>query len=232
MNCLDFRREILVNPRAASEETLRHALDCVACADFQARATALDAEIAELLDVPVPEGLEERVLEATSAGRRDSRRRFLAMAASLAGVAVVGTGVLVARATTPWHWPESISSSRRRRMRSSREGPDPAELVRAVRTLGLDLPPSREVRTSAPAPSREPSRTCHRTTPQGKATLLLLRTSRSTPGRGVVSRTAPIISRRDEEARPSSPSLPGTERIEQMVGCHELSPRSARNAGI
>jgi phosphatidylethanolamine-binding protein (PEBP) family uncharacterized protein len=222
MNCLDFRREILVNPRAASDETQRHARDCAACADFQARATALDAEIAELLDVPVPEGLEERILEATSSGRRDSRRRFLAMAASLAGVAVVGTGVFVVTRDDPMALAgiDFVVEEEANAILTAKAA-NPAELVRAVQTLGLDLPSQLgEVRYIGTCPFQ--GTIAHHvivTTPQGKATLLLL------PDKPLERRGAASARGLRSIIKPAgrgcaaviAESSRGLERIEQMV---------------
>lgn len=222
MNCLDFRREILVNPCAASDDLQRHARDCAACADFQARATALDAEIAELLDVPVPEGLEERILEATSSGRRDSRRRFLAMAASLAGVAVVGTGVFVATRDDPTALAgiDFVVEEEANAILTAKAA-NPAELVRAVQTLGLDLPSQLgEVRYIGTCPFQG-TIAYHVivTTPQGKATLLLL------PDKPLDHRGAASARGLRSIVKPAgrgsaaviAESSRGLERIEQMV---------------
>jgi hypothetical protein len=177
MNCLEFRRELLANPGATGAEAQEHALGCAACADFRARTLALDAEIAELLDVPVPEGLEERVLEAHRTGRRDSRRRFLAMAASVAGVTVVGSGVFVAMRDDPAALAgiDFVIEEEANAILTAK-APQPQDLVRVSLALGLELPPQLgDIRYIGTCPFR--GSIAHHlivTTPQGKATLLLL----------------------------------------------------------
>lgn len=222
MNCLDFRREILVNPRAATEHAQRHARDCAACVDFQARATALDAEIAAVLEVSVAEGLEERILLAACSGRRDSRRRFLAMAASLAGVAVVGAGAFIATRDDPAALAgiDFVVEEEANAILTAKAA-DPAELVRAVQTLGLDLPSQLgEVRYIGTCPFQ--GTIAHHvivTTPQGKATLLLL------PDKPLDHRGAASARGLRSIVRPAgrgsaaviAESSRGLERVEQMV---------------
>lgn len=222
MNCMDFRRAILVDPRAASDDAQQHSRGCAACVDFRARAAALDAEIAAALDVPVPAGLEERILQAAHSGRRDSRRRFLAMAASLAGVAVVGAGALVARRDDPMALAgiDFVVEEEANAILTAKAA-DPAELVRAVQTLGLDLPSQLgEVRYIGTCPFQ--GTIAHHvivTTPQGKATLLLL-PDKPIERRGVASARglrSVIKPAGRGSAAIISESSRGLERIEQMV---------------
>jgi hypothetical protein len=222
MNCMDFRRAILVNPRAANDDAQRHARDCAACVDFRARAAALDAEIAEALDVPVPAGLEERILQAARSDRRDSRRRFLALAASLAGVAVVGAGAFVAMRDDPAALAgiDFVVEEEANAILTAKPA-SPAELVRAVQTLGLDLPAQLgEIRYIGTCPFQ--GTIAHHvivTTPQGKATLLILpdkplehRGTASARGLRSIIRPAGRGS-----AAVIAESSRGLERIEQMV---------------
>jgi uncharacterized protein DUF3379 len=222
MNCLDFRREILVNPRAATEHAQRHARDCASCGEFQARAIALDADVAAVLEVSVPEGLEERILQAASSGRRDARRRALAIAASLAAVAVFGAGVFVATRDDPAALAgiDFVVEEEANAILTAK-GADPADLVRAVRTLGLDLPAQLgEIRYIGTCPFQ--GTIAHHvivTTPQGKATLLLL------PDKSLEHRGAASARGLRSIIRPAgrgsaaviAESSRGLERIERMV---------------
>ncbi|MBS01740.1 MAG: hypothetical protein CMQ24_03425 [Gammaproteobacteria bacterium] len=76
MNCLDFRREALADPRLARTEPAlaEHAAACDACRRFAGELAALDAEIERALDVPVPEGLAARIMLRTSGHGSDDRR--------------------------------------------------------------------------------------------------------------------------------------------------------------
>lgn len=92
MNCMEFRRLILAEPRARSEEQQAHVAQCEACAGFMKEIESLDSRIEEAILVPVPESLDERVLLRQKV-RRPARFAAFALAASLA--LAVGLGVLV-----------------------------------------------------------------------------------------------------------------------------------------
>lgn len=92
MNCLDFRRDALAQPLRVPEDALAHARDCASCRDFLEHQRQLDAELFEVLSVPAPDGLADRILFARGSHSR-GRRWFAAAAASLvlaAGAAIVG----------------------------------------------------------------------------------------------------------------------------------------------
>ena len=102
MNCLDYRRALL--PGNGETEAMRaHRLECVFCADLHKESLAFYAQLLGALQVPVPEGLGERLLAAIPAGAgevakpRIDRRRFLAAAAVGAGAIGIGTYALMVR---------------------------------------------------------------------------------------------------------------------------------------
>ncbi|HUF82152.1 MAG TPA: DUF3379 family protein [Burkholderiales bacterium] len=86
MNCLEFRRAALADPRRLPAGATVHAGDCPACRQFLARSLELETRLAAALRVPLPEGLAERLLERTGAARRP---RWLALAASLLAAAAI-----------------------------------------------------------------------------------------------------------------------------------------------
>lgn len=87
MNCLEFRRAALVDPRRLDCEVARHAESCAPCREFLAHGLETEAHLARMLRIPVPQGLRARLLE-----RKAPRRpvRWLALAASLLLAAAVG----------------------------------------------------------------------------------------------------------------------------------------------
>jgi uncharacterized protein DUF3379 len=88
MNCIEFHREKLADPRRLSAEAQAHARDCAACASF---AQSVDADARALersLAAPVPEGLAERVVLRVLHPRAP-RWRAWALAASVL-IAVLG----------------------------------------------------------------------------------------------------------------------------------------------
>ena len=89
MNCIDFRRLVLANPRQPGEAERAHAEGCAACRQYLERQREFDAELFGALQVPPPDGLADRILVAR--GLR-TRRWLMPMAAALVmavGVAVV-----------------------------------------------------------------------------------------------------------------------------------------------
>ena len=82
MICLDFRRDALAQPLRLGEEALAHARECQACRAFLERQRQLDAELFDVLSVPAPDGLADRILLAKG-GKPANRWWFVAMAATL-----------------------------------------------------------------------------------------------------------------------------------------------------
>jgi hypothetical protein len=93
MNCLEFRRLKLAEPKRPGEEALAHASECPACLAFARGVDESEAALERALAVPVPEGLADRIL-LTQSGRTRVGRWAYALAASL--VLAVTAGVFVA----------------------------------------------------------------------------------------------------------------------------------------
>lgn len=86
MNCIDFRRGILANPRSLGAAENDHARQCAACRAYLETQRELDAQLYTALQVPPPDGLADRILVARGMPRR---RWMMPMAAAL----VLGLGV-------------------------------------------------------------------------------------------------------------------------------------------
>lgn len=82
MNCLEFRREKLADPRHLSREALAHMNVCAACRGFAIEVNENEERIATALDVPVPEGLADRIILRRKTGTKFSPRLW-ALAASV-----------------------------------------------------------------------------------------------------------------------------------------------------
>lgn len=94
MKCLDYRR-VLLSGSGETEAMLSHRMECVFCSDMLKEHTAFEAQMRGALEIPVPEGLAGRLLEAAPhsdpvATSRPGRRRFLAAAAAAAGAIGIG----------------------------------------------------------------------------------------------------------------------------------------------
>jgi hypothetical protein len=89
ITCLEFRRRVGAEPFADDAEVAEHRQVCPACARYQDELRAMDSLIQRALAV----GLPAKAERAISSGA--SRRRFLAIAASLVAGIAVGSVLLV-----------------------------------------------------------------------------------------------------------------------------------------
>lgn len=91
MNCLDFRREKLADPRRLSGAALDHEQACAECTRFALGIDRTEVELEQALAVPVPDALAERILLRQRTQRRATlgRRGALALAAGVVAAAVV-----------------------------------------------------------------------------------------------------------------------------------------------
>jgi len=94
MNCLDFRR-ILLSGDGETGAMREHRVACVFCSDLLKEHAAFEGELRSALEVPVPAGLADRLVESLPAAspaeeQRRNRRRFLAAAAVAAGAIGIG----------------------------------------------------------------------------------------------------------------------------------------------
>ena len=75
MNCIDFRRLVLVDPRNLGEEARAHAAECAACRETLERQREADDKLFGALQVPVPDGLADRILVGRE--HRPARRQWM-----------------------------------------------------------------------------------------------------------------------------------------------------------
>ena len=91
MTSLEFRRRVGAEPAAAEAEILEHRRDCPACARHQDELRAMDGLIERALKVSLP-AKPQALVEAPA---DTSRRRLLAIAASLVAGTAVGIVLLL-----------------------------------------------------------------------------------------------------------------------------------------
>ena len=88
MNCIDLRRDALVQPLRLAPEAQAHVDACPACRAFIERQRELDTELYDALRVPVPDGLADRILVA-----HGIRRRRAPWIWAIAATLVVAVGI-------------------------------------------------------------------------------------------------------------------------------------------
>ncbi len=66
MNCLEFRRKLLIEPQSRDEEFAAHASSCPDCASEAEQASRLEDRLRTALDISSPVGLESRIIAARS----------------------------------------------------------------------------------------------------------------------------------------------------------------------
>lgn len=82
-NCLDFRRAKLADPLRLERGAQAHLARCAACRSFSDRVDLVERRTLKVLNVPVPEGLAERVILQSRVRRGTPAWRLAAMAASV-----------------------------------------------------------------------------------------------------------------------------------------------------
>lgn len=95
MDCLEFRRQLNIDPHCADAAFARHRQECPRCAEAQQRAIAFEASLRRALQIPVPEQLAESIL-LTQATRQHRRMRRYARRGgwlALAATAVLAVGI-------------------------------------------------------------------------------------------------------------------------------------------
>jgi hypothetical protein len=95
MNCLEFHREKLADPRLASREAQAHAAQCAACREFAQGVDDTERELQQVLAVPVPEGLADRVLLGVRGNR--PKWKTWALAASIVAAVALGFAAVTLR---------------------------------------------------------------------------------------------------------------------------------------
>lgn len=98
MNCIEYQRQLV----AGESEAMRaHRLGCAACSALFAGHAGFERELRVALEVPVPAGLEERLLDRIAqrpaAPPFIRRRGFLVAAAAGLGAAAVGVALWLDR---------------------------------------------------------------------------------------------------------------------------------------
>ena len=87
MNCLEFRRLLLIEPCSSDDDFIAHRASCVECNHEAGRSAQLEKQLHTALSVDPPEGLRERILLAHALGHNKPRRinlpPWLTIAASL-----------------------------------------------------------------------------------------------------------------------------------------------------
>lgn len=94
MNCLEFRQAALADPGHLAEAAQQHVAACRYCERYLAEIRDLDQQVAEELNVAIPEGLAARVLLNQTFQHRRSPGLWLGLAAAasvLVGVLLVLT---------------------------------------------------------------------------------------------------------------------------------------------
>ena len=92
MDCLEFRRRVGAEPSVTDDGLAAHRRDCPACARYQDELRAMDMLIARALAV---DAAALRRKPSAAAGAPASRRRWFAIAASLAAGLALGVALLV-----------------------------------------------------------------------------------------------------------------------------------------
>jgi len=95
MNCLDFRRQLNIDPQTAAADFARHRQECARCAEALERAVGFEGELRRALQIPVPMQLADSILlaQATSEQRLRMRRRRGGAVLGIAAALLLAIGI-------------------------------------------------------------------------------------------------------------------------------------------
>ena len=89
MNCFEFRRQCVAEPRATAEAYRRHRSECAACAAFAREQESFERALSDAVGIEVPAGLDARIILRQTTRHGFRMKRTFAYAASV--LVVVGT---------------------------------------------------------------------------------------------------------------------------------------------
>lgn len=99
-DCLGVRRRLLAAPRDREADLGAHLDECRSCARFADDLKALDRKVVKATRIPVPEGLNERIVLAQAGGRHTRAGRAL-VATAAALVVSIGAVTMLPAAEDP-----------------------------------------------------------------------------------------------------------------------------------
>jgi len=85
MNCIEYRRLLLADPRACTSEQEAHVAECAACAAFTRDARGFESDLRDAMSVAAPTALAERILSRRK-GHAPALRLWAIAASLLLGV--------------------------------------------------------------------------------------------------------------------------------------------------
>lgn len=94
MNCFEFRRVCIAEPRSLDVEFRRHRAECPGCAAFAEREEGFERVLAKAVQIDVPPELNARLILRQTTQRAFRPTRVFAYAASLLVVVAAVLGVL------------------------------------------------------------------------------------------------------------------------------------------
>lgn len=94
MNCLEFRRAILINPRDESTALQEHGIECTACASFKKDQVVFEQKLNDTMNVDIPDGLTAKILLAQSTGKVQTQKRQRRIYSIAAGL-ILAVGIVV-----------------------------------------------------------------------------------------------------------------------------------------
>lgn len=93
MNCLDFRRICLIEPSSRDPRLYLHLYHCACCKAFRKRLLAAEAEMHDVMQVPVPEGLDRKIVFDTEMQSTPERRGLVWQMAAASLLLVLALGM-------------------------------------------------------------------------------------------------------------------------------------------
>jgi len=141
MNCVEFRRELGIDPHSRAEDFLRHRAECARCAAAAERACAHERGLARALAIDVPSELADRLLLAQATADLHHRTRWRRLTGlALAATLVLAIGIVGLRAEATPLSAQAIAHVEHEPKALQLTQPLPAAMTRAAfRNFGVEL---------------------------------------------------------------------------------------------
>lgn len=110
-SCLEARRRLLAAPRERPEDLRAHMSSCSSCARFADHMAALDRRLLKATRVPVPEGLNERIVLANAGSNHPRAHRAVGAAAAALIISIAAVTLLPAAEEQPALAAETVAQA-------------------------------------------------------------------------------------------------------------------------
>ncbi|HEY9745751.1 MAG TPA: hypothetical protein V6C99_05995 [Oculatellaceae cyanobacterium] len=194
-----------------------HLATCSRCASEKRRLSVLTTSLRRLDTIPVPSGLEERIMqavEADSAGQATKTEQRAATGGRLRPLLAVAASLLLLALVLPSLMDGNHPSKQHHRSEVAMNNPQPAA-PEAVRQSKPQVMQKADPATQQAAPTREPNKLV---SPQQQKVKVLIAEETSPVDTSRIASAAPVLSQADDLLLPMEEGEPFGDPVGNLVG--------------